>query len=383
MRKSRFTEEQIIAILAEQESGMATADVCRRHGVSMATFYKWKAKFGGMDVSDARKLKTLEAENARLKKLLADSMLDVSILKDLPGKELTTPQAKRAAALEVIETYDISQRRACRLVSVDPKTVRREVVPDNTEARSRMREIAAARRRFGYRRIGLMLEREGIVMNHKKLRRLYRDEGLSVKRRRGRKRATGSREPLPAPDAPSRRWSLDFVSDVFGVGRRFRMLCVIDDYTRECLALVADTSLSGARVVRELERCIRLYGRPDTIVSDNGTELTSRAVLEWQNQTGIGWHYIAPGKPQQNGFVESFNGKLRDECLNEEVFDSLAHARRVLARWRHDYNHHRPHSSLGGLTPAARRSLELARGIAPGALATPTTMHYERIRLSI
>lgn len=283
----------------------------------------------------------------------------------------------------MIETYAISQRRACRLVSVDPKTVRRDPPPDHPEVRARMREIAAARRRFGYRRVGLMLAREGIVMNHKKLRRLYRDEGLSVKRRRGRKRATGSREPLPAPDAPSRRWSLDFVSDVFGAGRRFRMLCVIDDYTRECLALVADTSLSGARVVRELERCIRLYGRPDTIVSDNGTELTSRAVLEWQNQTGIDWHYIAPGKPQQNGFVESFNGKLRDECLNEEVFDSLAHARRVLARWRHDYNHHRPHSSLGGLTPAARRSLELARGIAPGALATPTTMHYERVGLSI
>jgi putative transposase len=289
---------------------------------------------------------------------------------------------KRAAARRVIETYDISQRRACRLVSVDPKTVRREAVPDNPEARSRMREIAAVRRRFGYRRIGLMLEREGIVMNQKKLRRLYKEEGLSVKRRRGRKRATGTREPMLAPDAPSKRWSLDFVSDVFGIGRRFRMLCVIDDYTRECLALVADTSLSGARVVRELERCIRLYGRPDTIVSDNGTELTSRAVLEWQNQTGIAWHYIAPGKPQQNGFVESFNGRLRDECLNEEVFDSLAHARRVLARWRHDYNHHRPHSSLGGLTPAARRSLELAGGIAPGALASPQTMHYERIRLS-
>jgi putative transposase len=224
----------------------------------------------------------------------------------------------------VIETYAISQRRACRLVSVDPKTVRREVVPDNPEARSRMREIAAVRRRFGYRRIGLMLEREGIVMNQKKLRRLYKEEGLSVKRRRGRKRATGTREPMLVPDGPCKRWSLDFVSDVFGIGRRFRMLCVIDDYTRECLALVADTSLSGARVVRELERCIRLYGRPETIVSDNGTELTSRAILEWQNQTGIAWHYIAPGKPLQNGFVESFNGRLRDECLNEEVFDSLA-----------------------------------------------------------
>ncbi|MAB10087.1 MAG: IS3 family transposase [Hyphomonas sp.] len=382
MRKSKFTEEQIIAILAEQERGMATSDVCRRHGVSSATFYKWKAKYGGMDVSDARKLKTLETENARLKKLLADSMLDNSILKDLPGKELTTPQLKRAAALKVIDKYDISQRRACRLVSVDPKTVRREPEPDYPEIRERMREIAATRRRFGYRRIEVMLAREGIVMNQKKLRRLYKEEGLSVKRRRGRKRATGTREPMPVPDGPSQRWSLDFVSDVFGPARRFRMLNVIDDYTRECLALVVDTSLSGARVARELDRCIRLYGRPETIVSDNGTELTSRAILEWQNQTGIAWHYIAPGKPQQNGFVESFNGKLRDECLNEEVFDSLAHARKILGRWRHDYNHHRPHSSLGGLTPAARRSLVHVGSSAPGALAISQTMDYERVRLS-
>ena len=289
---------------------------------------------------------------------------------------------KRDAALKVIETYDISQRRACRLVSVDPKTVRREALPDNPDIRTRMREIAAVRRRFGYRRIGLMLEREGITMNHKKLRRLYKEEGLAVKRRRGRKRAMGTREPMPVPDGPTKRWSLDFVSDVFGPARRFRMLNVIDDYTRECLALVADTSLSGARVARELDRCIRLYGKPEIIVSDNGTELTSRAILEWQNQTGIAWHYIAPGKPQQNGFVESFNGKLRDECLNEEVFDSLAHARQILGRWRHDYNHHRPHSSLGGLTPAARRSLELSEGSAPGTLANLQTMNYESVRLS-
>jgi putative transposase len=188
---------------------------------------------------------------------------------------------KRDAAVGVIETYAISQRRACRLVSVDPKTVRREAVSDNAEIRTRMREIAAVRRRFGYRRIGLMLEREGITMNHKKLRRLYTEEGLALKRRHGRKRATGTREPMSLPDGPTKRWSLDFVADVFGAARRFRMLNVIDDQTRECLALVADTSLSGARAARLLDRCIRLYGRPQTIVSDNGTELTSRAILEW------------------------------------------------------------------------------------------------------
>lgn len=281
-----------------------------------------------------------------------------------------------------MECHGISQRRACRLASVDPKTVRHEPVPDNPEIRERMRRIASERRRFGYRRIGLMLKREGIVMNHKKLRRLYGEEKLSVRRRRGRKRATGTRQPRPEAGRPNARWSLDFLSDVFGPGHRFRILAVIDDHTREVLALVADTSLPGQRVARELDRLIRLYGQPGAIVSDNGPEFTGSAMLDWQNRTGVAWHYIEPGKPQQNAFIESFNGRLRDELLNEEVFDSLDHARRMLARWRHDYNHHRPHTSLGGLTPAARRTLELDGGSTPGALASTKTTRYQTEGLS-
>ncbi len=279
--------------------------------------------------------------------------------------------------------HGISQARACRLVSVDPKTVRRKPEPDNPAIRQRMREIAHERRRFGYRRIGLMLEREGIHMNHKKLRRLYRDENLAVKRRKGRKRATGTRAPLEVPQRPNERWSLDFLSDVFGDGRRFRILAVIDDCTRESLALVADTSISGMRVSRELDRLIRLYGKPKTIVSDNGTELTSRTMLEWQNETGVTWHYIEPGKPTQNAFIESFNGRLRDEFLNEEVFKSLADARFKLNKWRYDYNNIRPHSALNGTSPAtARQTLELDEGSTPGALAKTQPMEYQSQGLS-
>ena len=279
--------------------------------------------------------------------------------------------------------YEMSQRRASQLVSVDPKTVRRTKTPDHPEVRARMREIASERRRFGYRRIGQMLEREGIKMNHKKLRRLYREEGLAVKRRRGRKRATGVRAPIDAPTKPNERWSLDFLSDVFEPGRRFRILGVIDDCTRECLGLVADTSLSGARVARELDKLIRLYGQPDRVVSDNGTELTSRAMLDWQNRTGVNWHYIAPGKPTQNAFIESFNGRLRDELLNETVFESLADARRRLALWRHDYNNIRPHSALNGQSPAtARRALELFDGSTHGALAKHEHMSYSATGLT-
>ena len=280
--------------------------------------------------------------------------------------------------------HKISQRRVCDLVGVDPKTVRRERPPDHADIRKKMHEIAGNRRRFGYRRVGILLEREGFIMNPKKLYRLYKEEGLSVRRRRGRKRARGTRAPMPIPIRPNVRWSQDFVSDTFGASRKFRILAVNDDCTRENLGLIADTSLSGARVARELTAMIRIYGKPDCIVSDNGTEFTSTAILKWAGDTGVAWHYIDPGKPQQNGLIESFNGSLRDECLNEEIFDSLADARRTLAIWRYDYNNVRPHSSLGNKTPAeARRALELPDSTAPCALAQPQTDDYQHARLSL
>lgn len=234
--------------------------------------------------------------------------------------------------------------------------------PDDAEARVAMKAVAAERRRFGYRRIPIMLERQGIVMNLKKLRRLYREEKLQVRRRGGRKRALGTRRPMLLPDAPNIRWSLDFVSDALTDGRRLWVLAVVDDYCRECLALVADTSLSGHRVVRELDAVIARRGRPAMVVSDNGTELTSMAILSWCQRTGIEWHYIAPGKPMQNGFIESFNGRFRDELLNETLFSTLGEAGQQIRAWQDDYNHHRPHSGLGSMTPAefvAMKGLEM------------------------
>jgi putative transposase len=216
-----------------------------------------------------------------------------------------------------------------------------------------MRALADERRRFGYRRLHILLRREGYVVNHKRLFRLYREERLMVRRRGGRKRAMGTRAPITLPLQPNDRWSLDFVSDQLVDGRRFRILTVVDDCTRECLALVADTSLSGMRVARELDQLMAMRGKPGTIVSDNGTELTSNAILTWADESRVGWHYIAPGKPMQNGLCESFNGRLRDELLNETLFQSLPHARDALETWRRDYNIDRPHSRLGWLTPAA------------------------------
>jgi len=266
---------------------------------------------------------------------------------------MVTPVARREAAAHLSQNYEVSQRRACRAIGVDRSTVRyRSRRPDDGPIRVRLRELAAIRRRFGYRRLDIMLRREGTSMNHKKLRRLYAEERLQVRRRGGRKRALGTRAPMTLPQGPNQRWSLDFLSDAMTDGRRFRILAVVDDFTRECLCLVADTSLSGLRVARELDAVIAQRGRPNLCVSDNGTELTSMAILRWCQETSIEWHYIAPGKPTQNAFIESFNGRLRDELLNETLFVSIAHARIMLAAWLIDYNTVRPHSAIGNLPPA-------------------------------
>jgi putative transposase len=268
------------------------------------------------------------------------------------------------------QNHEVSQRRACSVLSVDRSSIRyRSSRPDDAALRTRLRELAAIRRRFGYRRLLVLLRREGIQMNHKKLRRLYAEERLQVKRRGGRKRALGTRAPLAVPQGANQRWSLDFLSDAFTDGRRFRILAVVDDFTRECLTLVADTSLSGARVARELDAVIAQRGRPSTCVSDNGTELTSMAILAWSQESGVEWHYTAPGKPTQNAFIESFNGRLRDELLNEVLFTSLAQARQALRAWKEDYNTVRPHSALGNIPPAIYAAISAPEKQRAGTLA--------------
>jgi putative transposase len=253
-----------------------------------------------------------------------------------------------------VTTYEMSERRACRLIQADRKSVRYRArrAPDDA-LRVRLRELAGEQRRFGYRRLHALLRREGLLLNRKKTQRLYREEGLTVRKRKGRKRATGTRAPILVEARPNARWSIDFIHDQLSNGRRFRILNVLDDVTKECLAAVADTSISGKRVARELDALLARRGRPELIVSDHGTEFTSNAMLAWAQRTCIAWHFIAPGKPMQNGICEAFNGRMRDELLNETIFYDLDHARSALARWTADYNHRRPHSALGYLAPTA------------------------------
>lgn len=265
---------------------------------------------------------------------------------------MVAPDAKRSAVDHACQIHGLSQRRACRLLGADRSMVRYQRLGGNdNDLNDKLIALAHERRRFGYRRLHILLRREGYQVNHKRVYRLYCKAGLKVRKRGGRKRAMGTRTPAWLPQRPCERWSLDFLSDSLIDGRKFRIFALVDDFSRKCLSLVADTSLPGHRVARELDQAIRRHGKPKMIVSDNGTELTSNAILKWSDESKVEWHYIAPGKPYQNAFIESFNGRLRDECLNETLFDSLADAREVLKEWQQDYNSRRPHTSLDGKTP--------------------------------
>lgn len=224
--------------------------------------------------------------------------------------------------------------------------------PPDTELRTQLRNLANARRRFGYRRLFILLRQDGEPSGINRIYRLYREEGLTVRKRRARRRAVGTRAPILVEAVANGRWSLDFVHDQFACGRRLPILNLVDDVTRECLAAIPDTSISGRRVARELTAPIERRGKPGMIVSDNGTEFTSNAMLAWAQDNGIVWHFIVPEWPMQKGFCERFNGRMGDELLNESPFLGLDHARTRIATCADDYNQRRPHSALGYLTPA-------------------------------
>jgi len=257
----------------------------------------------------------------------------------------------------------MSERHACRLLRLARSTHRYRARRNERDValRARLKELAAKRMRFGYRRLTAMLARERMAANHKRVYRLYREEGLAMRiRPRRRIRWTGAISS-PAATRANERWSIDFVSDCVSTGRVIRMLTVVDDCTRECPAIEVDSSLGGLRVRRVLDRIASERGLPEAIVLDNGPEFRGRALAAWSEERRVRLEFIQPGKPAQNAYAESFNGRLRDECLNANWFTSLSDARRKIESWRQDYNQQRPHSSLHYLSPAefARTQLEM------------------------
>jgi putative transposase len=248
--------------------------------------------------------------------------------------------------------FDVSVRRACAVVKMAESTYRYQAQRQEPKGlRARLLEIASERPRFGYRRLHVLLRREGWEINHKRIERLYRDERLAVRRKRRKRVAQMERRPRTLPSQADERWSMDFTADSLASGRGFRTLDIVDDFTRECLAIEVDTALSGERVTRVLDRVLESRGKPAALVMDNGPEFASRALDAWAYRQGIELRFIRPGKPIENCFVESFNGKFRDECLKQHWFTDLGDARRTIEAWRLDYNQVRPHSSLGNLAP--------------------------------
>ena len=238
------------------------------------------------------------------------------------------------------------------MVNISVSEYRYQPKMDNDDAlRYRLRELAWQRKRFGSPRLHIMLRRENLVLNHKHTERIYREEGLALRRKRKRKGAAGIRVVMPSAIRPNEHWSMDFVSDSIVTGRRFRALAIIDNFSRECPAIEVDTSLGGVRVVNVLERLEETRGLPEVITIDNGPEFAGKALDEWAYRKGVKLNFIRPGKPIENAYAESFNGRLRDECLNTNWFLNLKHARDIIEDWRRDYNEVRPHSSLNNLTP--------------------------------
>ena len=265
---------------------------------------------------------------------------------------MVSPQAKRDTVTYVMASHALGLTRACGLMGISRSLYRyASKRPDDKALKERLCELAGQKRRYGYRRLHVLLCREGWVINRKRTYRVYHAADLMVRRRKRKRIAGVERQVKVMAVAPNQSWSMDFVSDGFVGGRRLRCLNIVDDFTKECLAIEVDTSLPGRRVASVLERLAESRGLPQSVTVDNGPEFVSKALDEWAYRNQLKLRFIEPGKPQQNAYIESFNGKFRDECLNEHWFLSMHHARQVIAAWRQEYNDERPHSSLGYLTP--------------------------------
>ncbi|MCR0984992.1 IS3 family transposase [Roseomonas pecuniae] len=371
MKKKRFSVEQIVSVLKQAELGLPVADLVRQVGISEQTFYRWKKQYAGLQSEQVREFKQVTEENARLKRLVAELSLDKAVLQDVLFKKIPRPAVMKEVVAYVTASHGFSERRACALTRQHRSTQRKPSTRDpRLEIRQRMHEIARTRIRYGYRRLQVMLRRDGWAVGKNLVWRLYREEGLALRSKRPRRRKmVVQREARCAPKRPNEAWSLDFIQDQLSSGGRFRALTVVDVFSREGLAIEVGQRLRGEHVVEVLNRLVGERGAPKYLFADNGAEFTGRLVDLWAYHHGTRIDFSRPGKPTDNAFIETFNGSLRDECLNLHWFETLAEARREIEAWRRDYNESRPHMALGQRTPQEYRSLASLSGLSEGSVA--------------
>ncbi|HEY6369712.1 MAG TPA: IS3 family transposase [Candidatus Sulfotelmatobacter sp.] len=357
----RYKAEQIVTILRQIEVGIAngklTPQACKEAEITVQTFYRWRKEYGGLKLDQAKRLKELEKENAKLKRVVAELSLEKQVLKDIAGGKLLSPERRRCAVEHAREKHELSERHACRLVK-QWRGTQRYLPIQRTDEDALTRAIitlASEYGRYGYRRITALLRTAGWQVGKDRVQRIWRREGLKIpKKQKPRRRLwlnDGSCVRL-RPERANHVWSYDFVSAMTHDGRTIRMLTMIDEYTRECLAIRVARRLGSYEVIEALADVMLWRGTPENIRSDNGPEFVAEELRKWLARVGTGTLYIEPGSPWENGYCESFNGKLRDECLNGEIFYSLKEAQVVIEKWRVEYNTRRPHSALGYRPPA-------------------------------
>jgi putative transposase len=362
MKKTKFTEAQIVFALRQADTGVTVAEVCRKMGISEATYYNWKKKYGGLGVHELRRLKQLEEENQHLKQLVADLSLDKQMLQDVLKKSFEA-RAARHAAQHLIDAYRISACRACRVIGLQRASwAYKAHGRDDTVLRQRLRELAQVRIRYGCQRLHTSLRREGWPDN---VHRLYCLEGLNLRSKRPkRSRTAAHRLERFTTGRLHQSWSMDVVADNLFDGRKICALTIVDNYSCQCLAIHVGQSLKGEDVVAVRQRLHQeLVLVPERIQVDNGSEFISKVVDRWGYDQRVTRDFSRLGKPTDNPYIESFNGSFREECLNGHWFLSLTDAQEKIEQWRQEYNSFRPHSSLQNLTPdevvAAATTVEL------------------------
>ncbi|HEX6826947.1 MAG TPA: IS3 family transposase [Candidatus Saccharimonadia bacterium] len=382
MPKKRYTPEEIVAKLRQVDvlvsQGQNIADAIRQIGVSEVTYYRWRQEYGGLKADQVKRLKQLEQENSRLRRAVSDLTLDKLILQEAAPGKLLSPARRRACIEQIQAVMHVSERRACAALGQHRSTQRK--VPRGREDEERLTAdtIALARQygRYGYRKIAGLLEQAGWLVNDKRVERIWRREGLKVPHKqpkRGRLWLSDGSCIRLRPEHRNHVWSYDFVEDRTHDGRKYRMLNVIDEFTHECLAIRVARKLKAIDVIDVLSDLFILRGVPGHIRSDNGPEFVAKAVQEWITAVGAKTAYITLGSPWENGYVESFNARLRDELLDGEIFYTLREAQIVIESWRRHFNTIRPHASLGYKPPAPEVFVP-AFAAWPAALRQPASL---------